>query len=89
MVWHAVVGAVEVSLLVTSWVRLLSFGAPKFPQESHAMCVVSVSAAEEGTCPTEECKCGTSAPGHFHIAIAPVFCSYFNVALETISHWFT
>lgn len=53
------------------------------------MCVVSVSAAEEGTCPTEECKCGTSAPGHFHIAKAPVFCSYFNVALETISHWLT
>ena len=74
---------------MTSWVRLLSFGALKFPQESYVMCVVSVSAAEEGTCPAEECECGTSAPGHFHIAVAPASCSYFNVALETVSHWFT
>ena len=53
------------------------------------MCVASVSAAGEGTCPTEECDCGTSAPGRFHIAVTPASCSYFNVVLETVSHWFT
>lgn len=41
------------------------------------MCIVSVKCSSA----PKRNSSGTSAPGHFHIAGALAFCSYFNVAL--------